>query len=125
MSAPFLKSTQSIIQWQNDILFHGSSNFNDQAEETIFDNLRIETAKLFNTNEDNIAGGSSFTELASAVAWGIKLKSTDNIVPQQDQSSEIVDNGIEANDISADTVSEVLDNDAPEWEKKLAKLERK
>jgi len=74
-----------MTDWQTDVALNGSNNFNDHAEATAFDGLRIQGAKLFNCSIADIAGGSSCTELLSSVAWAVMPKRHQNVV-----STEIV-----------------------------------
>ena len=74
------KSTSEIINFQNSLLNHGAVEFNDSKEENAFEHLRNVSAKLLNCNTDDIAGGSSYTELAQSIAWAIAPKKHQNIV---------------------------------------------
>jgi len=74
------KSTDEIINFQKSLLNHGAVQFNDNKEENAFENLRKVSAQLFNCNTEDIAGGSSYTELAQSVAWAISPKTHENIV---------------------------------------------
>ncbi len=74
-----------MTDWQTDVALNGSNNFNDHEEDTAFDGLRVQGARLFNCKAEDIAGGSSCTELLSSVAWGIMPKQHENVV-----STEIV-----------------------------------
>ena len=78
-------SVKVITDWQTDVALNGSNNFNDHAEATAFDGLRVQGAKLFNCSIADIAGGSSCTELLSSVAWAVMPKRHQNVV-----STEIV-----------------------------------
>lgn len=46
----------------------------------MFSSLKYEAARLFNTSVDNIACGSSCTELLNSIAWAMLPKSHNNIV---------------------------------------------
>ncbi|MBT5186911.1 MAG: aminotransferase class V-fold PLP-dependent enzyme [Kordiimonadaceae bacterium] len=77
MPAPAAKV---MTDWQTDVALNGSNNFNDLAEDTAFDGLRVQGARLFNCHENDIAGGSSCTELLSSIAWAVMPKAHENIV---------------------------------------------
>jgi selenocysteine lyase/cysteine desulfurase len=69
-----------ITDWQTDLALNGSNNFDDHAEDTVFDGLRIQAARLFNCRTEDIAGGSSCTELLSSIAWAVMPKKHENVV---------------------------------------------
>ena len=69
-----------ITDWQTDLALNGSNNFDDQAEDTAFDGLRIQAARLFNCRPEDIAGGSSCSELLSSIAWAVMPKKHENVV---------------------------------------------
>ena len=71
---------EAINKWHNDVGINGSINFNDFAEDTAFDGLRAEGARLFNCAEDDIAGGTSYTELLSSLAWAVMPDAGSNVV---------------------------------------------
>lgn len=71
---------REISDWQTDVALNGSINFNDDAEDKAFDGLRIQGARLFNCNQDDIAGGSSCTELLSSIAWAVMPQEHENVV---------------------------------------------
>ena len=72
--------TREIIDWQVDVALNGSINFNDCAEDRAFDGLHFQAARLFNCNPDDIAGGSSCTELLSSIAWALMPQKHQNVV---------------------------------------------
>ena len=78
---------KAIIDWQKDVAENGSMNFDESAEATVFDELHIVAARLFNTEPEDIAAGSSATELLSSLAWaitpgpGTNIVSTDIVFP--------------------------------------------
>tara|TARA_Y100000389_G_C17416672_1_gene494158 strand:+ start:422 stop:1612 length:1191 start_codon:yes stop_codon:yes gene_type:complete len=80
VSSPYKYANEAINKWQNDLLYNGSVNFNDNAEENVFKPLQKATAQLLNCDSDEICCGSSATELLSTVAWGIAPKKYQNIV---------------------------------------------
>ena len=75
-----LNAAKAVTDWQNDVALNGSNNFNDHAEATAFDGLRRQGARLFHCQPEDIAGGSSCTELISSVAWAVMPKAHENVV---------------------------------------------
>ena len=71
---------REITDWQTDVALNGSISFNDYAEDKAFDGLRIQGARLFNCSQDDIAGGSSFTELLTSIAWAVMPQKHENVV---------------------------------------------
>ena len=70
----------SIIKWQQDIGENGSIKFDETAEANVFEELRMVAARLFNARPEDIAVGSSATELLSSLAWAILPGSSTNVV---------------------------------------------
>jgi len=66
--------------WQKDVAENGTINFDEKAEEHIFDDLHRAVARLFNADAEDIAVGSSATELMSSLAWATPPDKTANIV---------------------------------------------
>ena len=52
-----------ITEWVADVSQNGSNNFDDYAEENVFKDLHRAAADLINATADDIAAGSSATEL--------------------------------------------------------------
>ena len=73
-------SSRVAIDWQADVALNGSNNFNDVAEDTAFEGLRIQGARLFRCRPADIAGGSSCTELLSSIAWAVMPANDQNVV---------------------------------------------
>ena len=71
---------KEINKWVEDLAKNGSNNFNEIAEQNVFLNLHTSAAKLINTNLNNIAAGSSATELLSSLAWAIMPLKGQNVV---------------------------------------------
>ena len=71
---------REIKNWQTDVASNGSINFNDSAEANAFDGLRVQASGLFNCSQDDIAGGSSCTELLSSLAWALMPQKHQNVV---------------------------------------------
>lgn len=63
------KTSAAIIEWQEDLALNGTSNFDEKAEEKVFEQLRQFAASLLNANHADIAVGSSATELMSKVSY--------------------------------------------------------
>lgn len=75
-----MAAAREITDWQTDVATNGSINFNDVAEDKAFDGLRVQAARLFNCDRDDIAGGSSCTELLSSIAWAVMPQQHENVV---------------------------------------------
>jgi len=76
---------QAIIEWQDDVALNGSNNFDENSEETVFRNLHQVASQLINATPEDIAAGSSATELLCSLAWAISPSKDQNVV-----STEIV-----------------------------------
>mgnify|MGYP001406183582 FL=1 len=76
---------QAIIEWQDDVALNGSNNFDDNSEETVFRELHQVASRLINAVPEDIAAGSSATELLCSLAWAISPSKDQNVV-----STEIV-----------------------------------
>jgi len=76
---------QAIIEWQDDVALNGSNNFDDNSEETVFGEFHQVVSQLINAGPDDIAAGSSATELLCSLAWAISPSKDQNVV-----STEIV-----------------------------------
>ncbi len=74
------KTLAAIIEWQEDLALNGTSNFDEKAEEEVFEQLRQFTASLLNADHADIAVGSSATELMSSVAWAVMPPKETNII---------------------------------------------
>lgn len=64
-------AAEATIAWQRDLAENGTRNFDEVAEENVFDDLRAAAARLLGAREDDIAVGSSATELLSSLAWAM------------------------------------------------------
>ena len=69
-----------INNWVKDLATNGSNNFNEIAEQNIFVSLHKSAAKLINATSNDIAAGSSATELLSSLAWAIMPNKNQNVV---------------------------------------------
>ena len=76
---------QAIIEWQDDVALNGSNNFDENSEEIVFRNLHQVASQLINATPEDIAAGSSATELLCSLAWAISPSKDQNVV-----STEIV-----------------------------------
>ncbi len=75
-----MSAAKAVTDWQTDVAMNGSNNFNDHAEATAFDGLRAQGARLFHCRPEDIAGGSSCTELLASVAWAVMPQAHENVV---------------------------------------------
>ena len=62
---------QAIDDWNRDLAENGTINFNEHAEQTIFDELHIAFAQLLAATPNDIAVASSATEQLATLAWAI------------------------------------------------------
>ena len=76
---------QIITEWVADVAQNGSNNFDDHAEENVFKDLHRAAAQLINAAPNDIAAGSSATELLCSLAWAVSPGKGKNVV-----STEIV-----------------------------------
>jgi selenocysteine lyase/cysteine desulfurase len=76
---------QAIIEWQDDVALNASNNFDENSEETVFGELHQVASRLINAGPEDIAVGSSATELLCSLAWAISPSKDQNVV-----STEIV-----------------------------------
>lgn len=71
---------QVITAWYKDVAENGSNNFDEAAEDAVFDDLHHAAARLFHAAPDDIAVGSSATELLSSLAWAVMPGAGTNVV---------------------------------------------
>jgi len=71
---------KAITEWQKDLAENGSINFDEAAEAAVFGDLHRAAARLFNARPEDIAAGSSATELISSLAWAVAPESGTNVV---------------------------------------------
>ena len=69
-----------IQDWFKDVALNGSNNFNEDAEQNVFEILHLAAARLINTSSENISAGSSATELLSSLAWAVSPTKDQNVV---------------------------------------------
>jgi selenocysteine lyase/cysteine desulfurase len=67
-------------KWMADLATDGTITFDEAAEEGVFGGLHRATAQLLNAREEDIAVGSSATELMASLAWAVTPDRTSNIV---------------------------------------------
>lgn len=67
-------------KWMADLATDGTITFDELAEESVFGGLHRATAELLNAREEDIAVGSSATELMASLAWAVVPDRTSNIV---------------------------------------------
>jgi selenocysteine lyase/cysteine desulfurase len=70
----------AIVEWNKDLAENGSINFDETAEAAVFGDLHNAAARLFNVRPEDIAVGSSATELISSLAWAVAPESETNVV---------------------------------------------
>ena len=81
----FSGAEQGLKDWVADVAQNGSNNFDEHAEENVFNDLHKAAARMINAAEENIAAGSSATELLCSLAWAVSPGKEQNVV-----STEIV-----------------------------------
>ena len=69
-----------IQDWFEDVALNGSNNFDENAEQNVFEVLHLAAARLINTSPENISAGSSATELLSSLAWAVSPTKDQNVV---------------------------------------------
>ena len=78
---------RAIDQWNTDLAENGTINFNEHAEQTVFDSLHQAFAALVSAKPTDIAVASSATEQLASLAWAImppkgsKILSSDIVFP--------------------------------------------
>ncbi len=70
----------SVVGWNRELAERGTINFDEHAEEQVFDDLHRAAASLYNVPEDDIAVASSATEFLCSLAWAIFPEKGSNIV---------------------------------------------
>ena len=71
---------KSTTEWFREVAWKGAQTLDESAEESVFDSLHVAAARLFNARPDDIAVGSSATELLASLAWAVAPKAESNIV---------------------------------------------
>src|SRR4029077_5285117 len=68
------------VEWMHDLAENGTIHFDEAAEERAFATLHASAARLFNCRPEEIAVGSSATELLASLAWAVAPTAGSNIV---------------------------------------------
>jgi len=76
----YSEAEKVIKEWYKDLAYNGSNNFDENAEESVFKKLHIAAAALINSEPDDIAAGSSTTELLCSLAWAVSPTKEQNVV---------------------------------------------
>ncbi len=71
---------RAVVQWTQDLANHGTIHFDETTEARAFAPLHASAARLFNCRPDDIAVGSSATELLASLAWAIAPGPESNVV---------------------------------------------
>jgi selenocysteine lyase/cysteine desulfurase len=73
-------ASEAAVGWQNDLAENGTLNFDEDAEQNVFSDLHDVCARLLGANPEDIAVGSSFTELVASLAWAMMPGRKQNVV---------------------------------------------
>jgi len=73
-------ATEAIVDWQRNVADNGSVVLYEAVESGVFDDLHRAAARLFNAEPEDIAVGSSATELLGSLAWGVAPEAGSNVV---------------------------------------------
>ncbi len=73
-------AADATTQWFADLAEHGTATFDEEAESSVFTGLHEATARLLNSDERDIAVGSSATELLASLAWAVAPARGSNVV---------------------------------------------
>ncbi len=71
---------RAVVDWTRDLAENGTIHFDEAAEERVFATLHASAARLFNCRPEDIAVGSSATELLASLAWAVAPAAGRNIV---------------------------------------------
>ena len=71
---------RAVVEWTHDLAENGTIHFDEVAEERAFETLHASAARLFNCRPEEIAVGSSATELLASLAWAVAPAAGSNIV---------------------------------------------
>jgi len=71
---------RAVVEWTHDLAENGTIHFDEVAEERAFATLHASAARLFNCRPEEIAVGSSATELLASLAWAVAPAAGRNIV---------------------------------------------
>lgn len=67
----YAETARTVLDWQADVAENGTLNFDEVAEEEIYKDLHAGAAAMLNVQPEDIAGGSSTTELMTSLAWSL------------------------------------------------------
>lgn len=71
---------QAAVSWQQDIAEFGTLNFDEAAEDRVFDQLHDAFAGLIGARAEDIAVASSATELIASLAWALVPATNKNFI---------------------------------------------
>src|SRR6185436_18644633 len=71
---------RAVVEWMHDLAEYGTIHFDEAAEEQAFASLHASAARLFGCRAEDIAVGSSATELLASLAWAVAPAAGSNIV---------------------------------------------
>ena len=71
---------RAVVEWTHDLAENGTIHFDEVAEERAFETLHASAARLFNCRPEDIAVGSSATELLASLAWAVAPAAGSSIV---------------------------------------------
>jgi len=71
---------RAVVEWMHDLAENGTIHFDEAAEEQAFATLHASAARLFKCRPEEIAVGSSATELLASLAWAVAPTAGSNIV---------------------------------------------
>src|SRR3954469_3080352 len=70
----------AIVDWQRDVADNASLALDEAVEAEVFDDLHRAAAGLFNAEPEDIAVGSSATELLGSLAWAVAPEAGSNVI---------------------------------------------
>ena len=73
-------ASEAAVAWQGDLAQNGTLAFDEAAEQNVFSSLHDVFARLIGARPQDIAVGSSFTELVASLAWAMMPGREENIV---------------------------------------------
>jgi selenocysteine lyase/cysteine desulfurase len=76
----FQGASEATLAWERDIADFGTLNFDERAEDAVFDELRAQFAGLIGAASSDVAVASSATELIASLAWAVMPPAGSNIV---------------------------------------------
>ena len=71
---------EAAIEWQEDLANNGTINFDEFAEDEVFQDLHRAAARLFDVEPDDMAVAASSTEFLCSLAWAIMPGAGTNVV---------------------------------------------